>query len=135
MLISNNQQLITNNRIGGNMKKICWLSLLFASVLFAQGAAQATQQVAKAVDGKGAFFTYLTALSIVSMAVTAVGVAFAQARAAVKALEGSARQPEVAPRIMTQMLIALVFMETLAIYALLVIFLLLFVNPFVKYFI
>jgi F0F1-type ATP synthase membrane subunit c/vacuolar-type H+-ATPase subunit K len=33
------------------------------------------------------------------------------------------------------MLIALVFMETLAIYALLVIFLLLFVNPFAKFFI
>jgi F0F1-type ATP synthase membrane subunit c/vacuolar-type H+-ATPase subunit K len=35
---------------------------------------------------------------------------------------------------MTQMLIALVFMETMAIYALLVVFLLLFVNPFAKYF-
>jgi F-type H+-transporting ATPase subunit c len=110
------------------MKKIFWLTLMLSSGLFAQGTAAAA-------DGKGMFFTYLVALSIIGMAITAVGVAFAQSRAAVKALEGVARQPESAGRLMTQMLIALVFMETLAIYALLVVFLLLFVNPFVKYFI
>lgn len=108
------------------MKKLFWLTLVWAPSLFAEGTAAAG-------NGKTMFFTYLAALAIIGMAITGVGVAIAQSRAAVKALEGVARQPEAAGKLMTQMLIALVFMETLAIYALLVVFLLLYVNPFIKY--
>ena len=112
------------------MKKALLLCLLLATAVFAQEATGAT----KLAPGGATFFTWLGIVSIIAMVVAAIGVAFAQSAAAQKALDGAARQPEIAPRLMTQMLIALVFMETLAIYALLVIFLLLFVNPFIKFF-
>jgi F-type H+-transporting ATPase subunit c len=113
------------------MKKAVWLSLVLGSAAFAQ---QQPAAVGKLAPGGATFFTWLSVISVVAMAVAAIGVAFAQSMAARKALDGAARQPEVAGRLMTQMLIAVVFMETLAIYALLVIFLMLFVNPFAKYF-
>lgn len=113
------------------MKKAVWLSLILGSAAFAQ---QPPAAVGKLAPGGAAFFTWLSVISVAAMALAAIGVAFAQSMAARRALDGVARQPEVAGRLMTQMLIAVVFMETLAIYALLVIFLLLFVNPFAKYF-
>jgi len=67
-----------------------------------------------------------------SMAVSAVGAAFAQARAASKALEGVARQPEAAGKIQVQMMLALIFIETLAIYTLVIALILLFANPFTE---
>lgn len=114
------------------MKKALWLGLLVSSAAFAEEAA--TSIGTKLSPGGASFFTWLSVVSIIAMAVAGIGVAFAQSMAARKALDGAARQPEVASKLMTQMLIALVFMETLAIYALLVVFLMLFVNPFAKYF-
>jgi F-type H+-transporting ATPase subunit c len=111
------------------MKKAVWPSLICGSAAFAQEGA------GKLAPGGATFFTWLAIVSIVAMVVAAIGVAFAQSMTARKALDGAARQPEVAGRLMTQMLIAVVFMETLAIYALLVIFLMVFVNPFAKYFV
>jgi F-type H+-transporting ATPase subunit c len=115
------------------MKKAVWLSLILGSALFA--AEEAAPAAGKLLPGGASFFTWLAVISVVSMVVVGVGVAFAQSIAARRALDGVARQPEVAGRLMTQMLIALVFMETMAIYALLVVFLVLFVNPFTKYFV
>jgi F-type H+-transporting ATPase subunit c len=114
------------------MKKAFWLSLILVSAVFAQEAVAGG--AAKLAPGGASFFTWLGIASIVGMIIAAIGVAFAQSAVAQKALDGASRQPEVAGKLMTQMLIALVFMETLAIYALLVVFLLLFVNPFAKYF-
>jgi len=114
------------------MKKAVWLSLICGSAAFAQEAAGSAGKLA---PGGASFFTWLAVVSIVGMTVLGIGVAFAQSMAARKALDGAARQPEVAGRLMTQMLIALVFMETMAIYALLVVFLLLFVNPFARFFV
>ncbi|MGQ9706610.1 MAG: ATP synthase F0 subunit C [bacterium] len=67
------------------------------------------------------------------MALAAVGAAFSQAKAAVSALDGVARQPEASGKIQIQMILALVFIETLAIYTLVVVLILLFANPFTKY--
>ena len=114
------------------MKKAVWLSLVLGSAAFAQ---QQPAVVGKLAPGGATFFTWLSVVSVVAMAVAAIGVAFAQSIAARKALDGAARPAgSRRPKLMTQMLIAVVFMETLAIYALLVIFLMLFVNPFAKYF-
>jgi F-type H+-transporting ATPase subunit c len=115
------------------MKRVLMLGLLCGSAAFAAEAI-APETGSKLAAGGAGFFTWLAVISIVGMTVIGVGVAFAQSIAARKALDGAARQPEVAGKLMTQMLIALVFMETMAIYALLVVFLLLFVNPFAKYF-
>lgn len=56
--------------------------------------------------------------------VAVLSAAIAQGRAAAAALEGMARQPEAAGPIRTSMIIALAFIESLVIYALLMFFLL-----------
>ncbi len=56
--------------------------------------------------------------------VAVLSAAIAQGRAAAAALEGMARQPEAAGAIRTSMIIALAFIESLVIYALLMFFLL-----------
>lgn len=56
--------------------------------------------------------------------VSVLSAAIAQGRAAVAALEGMARQPEAAGPIRTSMIIALAFIESLVIYALLMFFIL-----------
>lgn len=56
--------------------------------------------------------------------VAVLSAAIAQGRAAVAALEGMARQPEAAGSIRTSLIIALAFIESLVIYALLMFFLL-----------
>jgi F-type H+-transporting ATPase subunit c len=115
------------------MRKVLCLSLLGAAAAFASEG-PAAEAAGKLIPGGAAFFTWLGIISVAGMVVVGVGVAFAQSMAARRALDGAARQPEAAGKLMTQMLIALVFMETMAIYALLVVFLMLFVNPFAKYF-
>jgi F-type H+-transporting ATPase subunit c len=70
------------------------------------------------------------ASSIIALAVAiAIGLAtigpgIGQGTAAAKALEGIARQPEVAGELRTTMIIALAFMEALTIYGLLIAFIL-----------
>jgi F-type H+-transporting ATPase subunit c len=72
----------------------------------------------------------ITASSIIALAVAIVmglatiGPGIGQGTAAAKALEGIARQPEVAGELRTTMIIALAFMEALTIYGLLVAFIL-----------
>lgn len=56
--------------------------------------------------------------------VAVLSAAIAQGRAAAAALEGMARQPEAAGPIRTSMIIALAFIESLVIYALLMFFIL-----------
>ena len=56
--------------------------------------------------------------------IAAFGCGLGQGRAAAAALEGMARQPEAAGRIQTGMILALAFIESLVIYALLMFFLL-----------
>lgn len=55
-----------------------------------------------------------------TIAISTIAPAMAQGKAASKALEGMARQPEAAGDIRTAMILALAFMEALTIYGLLV---------------
>jgi len=64
------------------------------------------------------------------MAIASAMAAFAQARAISSALDGMARQPNAAGRIQTALIIGLAFIESLAIYVLLIALILLFANPF-----
>ncbi|NLK00277.1 MAG: ATP synthase F0 subunit C [Clostridia bacterium] len=59
-----------------------------------------------------------------TISITTITPAIAQSRAASKALEGMARQPEAAGEIRTAMILALAFMEALTIYGLLIAFML-----------
>ena len=59
-----------------------------------------------------------------AIGLAAIGPGIGQGIAAGKALEGMARQPEVAGNLRTNMILALAFMESLTIYGLLVAFIL-----------
>jgi F-type H+-transporting ATPase subunit c len=72
----------------------------------------------------------ITSSAIVAIAaalaigLAAIGPGIGQGTAAAKAMEGIARQPEVAGELRTMMIIALAFMEALTIYGLLIAFIL-----------
>lgn len=74
-----------------------------------------------------------TLITIITTIVAGIGIvlgtaipALVEGRAAVKALEGMARQPEAAGNLRTTMLIAMATLETTAIYVLVVVLILLF---------
>jgi len=74
---------------------------------------------------------YLVALVLAvgfGLPIAVIGGALGQGRAASAALEGIARQPEAAGRIQTAMIIGLALIESLVIYALLVMLILLFLG-------
>lgn len=70
------------------------------------------------------YFAMLALAVGLGLPISVIGAALAQGRAASSALEGIARQPEAAPKIQLAMIIALAFIESLAIYALLIFFML-----------
>lgn len=59
---------------------------------------------------------------------------YMQGKAAEKALESMARQPDAAPQLRTAMLISMALIETASIYVLLVVLVLLFANPLITRF-
>lgn len=60
-----------------------------------------------------------------SIALSAIGVAIGQGMAATKAIESMARQPELQGKLQSTMILAMGFMEALAIYGLVIAFMLL----------
>ena len=60
----------------------------------------------------------------IGLPIAVIGAGIGQGKAAADALEGIARQPEVAGKIQTVMIIALALIESLVIYALLMFFML-----------
>jgi len=73
-------------------------------------------------DAKNQIIALATALAI---GAAAFGGALAQGRSSAAAFEGMARNPGVQPKIFTSMILALAFIESLVIYALLIAFMLL----------
>ena len=67
----------------------------------------------------------------IGMAIAAAGCGIGQGLGLKAACEGTARNPEAAGKIQVMLILGLAFVESLAIYALVVNLLLLFANPFV----
>jgi F-type H+-transporting ATPase subunit c len=70
------------------------------------------------------YFALLAAGLAIGVPLAAVGAALGQGKAAAAALEGMARQPELQNKLQTSMLISLAFVESLVIFSLLVLLLL-----------
>ncbi len=83
------------------------------------------QEAASLKEGPGAWAIFLGAGLAIGIA--AFGTGIGMGRAIGSALEGVSRNPSVAPRIMTMMILGLALIESLAIYSLVVSILLLFV--------
>lgn len=81
------------------------------------------QEQAAASDGNNVA-PWLAIASGFGIAIAAFGGAIGQSRAASATLEGIARNPGAAPKLLTPMIIALALIESLVIYALVIAFLL-----------
>lgn len=74
--------------------------------------------------GVGIYLLGLAIATGLGLPIAVIGAAIGQGRAAAGAMEGMARQPELAGAIRTSMIIALAFIESLVLYALVMFFLL-----------
>lgn len=85
----------------------------------------AAEEVAHgATEGSSLLKAALALGAGLGIAIAAFGGALGQGRAAASALEGIARNPEAAGKVMTPMIIALALVESLVIYALVIAFML-----------
>jgi F-type H+-transporting ATPase subunit c len=82
---------------------------------------------------KVTFITVSTTVAALAIAVGALGPAFAMGRAIAQALDSLARQPESERSIMRTLFIGLAMIESLAIYVLVVVLIILFRNPLLEY--
>jgi len=118
------------------MGKLLLALLVLTLLLGITASALAQEDVTNADNSGGAraaaiqYFIWVVVICGAAMAVAAVGAAIAQSQAARQALEAVARQPEASGKLQVQMMLALIFIETLAIYTLVVDLILLFINPF-----
>jgi F-type H+-transporting ATPase subunit c len=112
-----------------------WFLIGLACFFFAAGAAfgaakaPATPAPAATTDVAAKGFSNVLLFAVAGMAFAAAGAAFAQAITAAAALNGIARQPEASGKLFVPMILAIVFIETLAIYTLVVALILIFANP------
>ena len=81
-----------------------------------------------------AWFTIVsTVIAALAIAIGAIGPAFAMGRAISQALDALARQPEAEKSITRTLFIGLAMIESLAIYVLVVVLIILFRNPLLAY--
>jgi len=99
---------------------------LAAPVALAEEAAAAA---AGAVDHKS-IYSWVALGSGLGIGLAALGTGIGQGIAANGAVEGISRNPGASGKIMTTMIIGLAMIESLAIYALVVVLIMLFVNPY-----
>jgi F-type H+-transporting ATPase subunit c len=100
----------------------------FAAVTSAVWADGAT--AAKAADGSVWFFGLTCLGAGLAIGLGTVGTGIGMGNTVGKALEAMARQPEMFTTFRTVMFIGIAMIESLAIYALAIVFLLLYSNPF-----
>ncbi len=96
--------------------------MLLASAAFAEGAAPEA--------GKFAFFGTVAAASAIGIGIAALGTGIGMGLGIGRAVEGIARNPEASGKIMTTMIVGLALIESLAIYTLVVVLILLYAKPF-----
>jgi F-type H+-transporting ATPase subunit c len=115
------------------MKKLFSLAVLtlFAVALFAPLAF--AEEPAKAQsDAKLGYYGLATLGCAVGIGLAALGTGIGMGHGLRGATEGTARNPGVSGKIMTTLIIGLAMIESLAIYALVVVLITFFANPFVK---
>jgi F-type H+-transporting ATPase subunit c len=81
----------------------------------------------------GSFVTTSTVIAAIAIAVGVVGPAFAMGRSIASALDALARQPEAENAITRTLFIGLAMIESLAIYTLVIVLIVLFRNPLLVY--
>lgn len=101
-----------------NFSKVLFVAVA-ASLMTSTGFAQEAAAAATSFGDKG-----LAALgAFLGLGIAALGGALGQSKAASAALEGIARNPQASDKIFTPLILALAFIESLTIYALVIAFL------------
>jgi F-type H+-transporting ATPase subunit c len=112
------------------MKKITAIMLLVIGLMLVASAAFAAEAAATPDAAKLSFFGTVAAASAIGIGIAALGTGIGMGLGIGRAVEGIARNPEASGKIMTTMIVGLALIESLAIYTLVVVMILLFVNPF-----
>ncbi|KAF0180315.1 MAG: F-type H+-transporting ATPase subunit c [Nitrospirae bacterium] len=107
------------------MKKIIAITLLLL-------AFSASFAFAAEGDAKLAYYGMATIGCAVGIGLAALGCGIGMGHGLRGATEGTARNPGVSGKIMTTLIIGLAMIESLAIYALVVVLITFYANPFVK---
>lgn len=103
------------------------IAVLSAPAVFAEEAAAAT---AAPADAKLKYYAIAALACGIAIGVAALGTGIGQGIGLKGATEGIARNPGASGKITTTLIIGLAMIESLAIYALVVALIILFVNPF-----
>jgi len=104
-----------------------WMSLVGLSLAFAPAIASAQEHAAAAGGGEGFMKYFAIAIGAgLAIGLSAIGGGLGQGKAVASALEGIARNPGAAGKIVTPMIIGLAMIESLVIYGLVVALILVF---------
>jgi len=112
------------------MHKLLTLSLSLLALLAMAGVAVAADGTPRFMDAGAVGTAYLAAA--IGMGLAAIGCGIGQGMGLKAACEGTARNPEAGGKLMVTLILGLAFIESLAIYALVVNMIILFVNPLSK---
>lgn len=109
------------------MRKLLTIALGLGALIVMSGVAVAAQDASPAMDGGSLGMTYLAVA--IGMAIAATGCGIGQGMGLKGACEGTARNPEAGGKLMVTLILGLAFIESLAIYALVVNLIILIMNP------
>jgi F-type H+-transporting ATPase subunit c len=115
------------------MKKISAIMFLVISLMLVASAVFAAETTAAATApdaAKFSFFGTVAFASAIGIGIAALGTGIGMGLGIGRAVEGIARNPEASGKIMTTMIVGLALIESLAIYTLVVVLILLYAKPF-----
>lgn len=102
--------------------KYLFLSVLALLVMNAAAFAQAGAAAAAGADNESTISSYKAIAAGIGFGIAVLGGALGQGKIGAGAVEGAARNPSAAGRIQTIMILALALVESLVLFALLVVF-------------
>lgn len=112
-------------------KSIYTLVMSMVAIAIAAPAAMAEEMAgAAAASGNSSIYAMVALGSGLGIGLAALGTGIGQGIATNGAMHGISRNPGASGKIMTSMIIGLAMIESLAIYALVVVLIMLFVNPY-----
>lgn len=109
------------------MRKLLTVALGLVALVAMTSVAAAAEGAARVMDGGAIGISYLAAA--IGMAIAAAGCGLGQGMGLKSACEGTARNPEAGGKLMVTLILGLAFIESLAIYALVVNLIILMMNP------
>jgi F-type H+-transporting ATPase subunit c len=111
------------------MKKITAVMLLVFTLILVASAAFADEAAAPDA-ARMSFYASVALASAIGIGIAALGTGIGMGMGIGRAVEGIARNPEASGKIMTTMIVGLALIESLAIYTLVVVLILLYAKPF-----